>query len=248
MFKIWAKIIFFLIILFSVAIIIYKNAGFAKYSKLNILPSQYTNNRTITIPKDIWLHQVNNRKKLKYYLNKYTGFEIDVHFNIDKKYFNVSHDDIDGAENLADMLKNINTLKDKYLWLDFKNLSHENKNFALFELNRIVDENNLIKEHIIVESNEPDYLNIFKQTGYYTSFYLNCYSYYDIDEFPKSLSQDIQELEKSDVDFVSSDAHYFDVVKYFFPKIAHLFWYDEPNKDKIKHFFKDKNTYIVLED
>ena len=144
------------------------------------------------------------------------------------------------------MLKNINTLKDKYLWLDFKNLSHENKKNALFELDRIVAENDLAKGNIIVESNNPTCLNIFKQSGYYTSFYLNCYSYDNINEFPISLSQDIKELEKNDVDFVSSDAHYFDIVIYYFPNIAHLFWYDELTKDKIKHFFKDKNTYVVL--
>ncbi len=231
-----------------VALLVNKNTNFSKYSKINISPSQYTNDRDITIPKGIWLHEVNNREKLKYHLSEYKGFEIDINFNINKKYFNVSHDNIDGAENLADMLKNINILKDKYLWLDFKNLSYQNEKFALFELDRIVEENNLVKEHIIIESDNPACLNIFKQAGYYTSFYLNCYSYHDINEFPKSLIQDIKKLEKSDVDFVSSDAHYFDIVKYYFPKVAHLFWYDELTKDETQYFFGDKNTYIILKD
>lgn len=217
----------------------------------NITPSKYVNKNIITIPKSsIWLHRVNNRNRLKYYLNKYDGFEIDIRFNEDKKYFNVSHDNDYGNEDLFDMLKNIDGLKDKYLWLDFKNLSERNKNIALNTLNKIVENNNLIKEHIIVENSNPKALNVFKQAGYYTSFYLNCYNYDDIDKLPKVLLNDIKKLEESNVDFVSSDAKYFDIVEYCFPNIAHLFWVmDKGNTTKTDTDYilkKDNNTYVVL--
>ena len=217
----------------------------------NIVPSKYTNKTNITIPKkQIWLHRVNTKKRLKYYLNKYNGFEIDIKFNINKKYFNVSHDNIDGDENLAEMLKNIEDLKQKYLWLDFKNLEQDNKEIALTILNKIVQDNNLKKNHIIVESNNPKALDIFAKAGYYTSFYLSCYSWDEYDNLSDSLFDNIKKLDETNVDFVSSDANYFDIVKYCFPNVSHLFWVmDEKNRQQIKtnHIFEtDENTYVIL--
>jgi hypothetical protein len=219
----------------------------------NITKSKYETKRNITIPKkSIWLHRVNKKERLKYYLDMYTGFEIDIIFNSKKQYFNVSHDNIDGDENLADMLKNIKGLEQKYLWLDFKNLEQSNKEDALIILNKIVKDNKLLKEHIIVESQNPTALDIFKKAGYYTSFYLNCYSnrWRQSNKFPDLLSEYIKELDDSIVDFVSCDAHYFDIVKYYFPNVAHLFWVmDGPNNQKTKTdyiFETDKNTYVIL--
>ena len=219
----------------------------------NIPKSEYENKRNITVPKkSIWLHRVNKKERIKKYFDLYTGFETDIHFNSKKQYFNVSHDNIDGDENLADMLKNIKGLEQKYLWLDFKNLEQSNKEEALINLNKIVKDNKLLREHIIVESQNPAALDIFEKAGYYTSFYLNCYSsdWKQSNKFPGLLSEYIKELNDSIVDFVSCDAHYFDIVKYYFPKVAHLFWVtDGPKnqKNKTDHIFEtDKNTYVIL--
>ena len=160
---------------------------------------------------------------------------MDIYFNSKKQSFNVSHDNIDGDENLADMLKNIKGLEQKYLWLDFKNLEQSNKEEALINLNKIVEDNKLQRDHIVVESPNPTALDIFKKDGYYTSFYLNCYisSWTQSGKFPELLSEYIKKLDDSIVDFVSCDARYFDIVKYYFPNVAHLFWVlDGPNNQK----------------
>ena len=69
-------------------------------------------------------------------------------------------------------------------------------------------------------------------------------------KFPGLLSEYIKELDDTNVDFVSCDAYYFDIVKYYFPNVAHLFWVtDGPNnqKNKTDHIFEtDKNTYVIL--
>lgn len=219
----------------------------------NIIPNNYSNKRDITIPKNsVWLHRVNNKKRLKYYLDKYVGFEIDIQFNAEKNYFNVDHDSSKKGENLADMLKDIPGLETKYLWFDFKNLSQDNKFISLQNLNKIVEDNKLIKEYIVVENNNPDALDVFKQAGYYTSFYLSCYSWNNLATIKDFLYKDIKKLEESDVDFVSSDAKYFDIVRFCFPKVAHLFWVikDEQNQQlKTDNIFEtDENAYVVLND
>lgn len=217
--------------------------------KNNSILTSYTNRRTIPIPKNtILLHRVNNRKRLLEYFKKYAGFEIDVNFNNEKKFFNVSHDNIDHNEDLSIMLNDINDLKYKYLWIDFKNLSNENKEIALNVLNEIIKKNNLFKNHIIIESRNANALKIFGNSGYYTSLYLSCYTW-DTKNCIKNIIKDIKDLENSNVDFVSSDARYFDIVKLCFPKVAHLFWVmDKANEQKItKHIVEqDNNTYIIL--
>jgi len=181
-------------------------------------------------------------------LDKYIGFEIDVNFNENKMFFNVSHDNIDGNEDLKYMLKDIKNLRQKYLWLDFKNLSTENKEKALNILNQIIKETNLIKEHIIVESRDVKSLGIFANDGYYTSFYLDCYNYNDYN----NLNRDIELLEEKNVcvDFVSSDYQCLDIVQSYFPNINHLFWVAGTNEVKQKYknleILKDKNVFVIL--
>ncbi len=161
----------------------------------NIPKSEYKTKRNITITKrSIWLHRVNQKERLKKYFDLYTGFEMAIYFNSKKQSFNVSHDNIDGDENLADMLKNIKGLEQKYLWLDFKNLEQSNKEEALINLNKIVEDNKLQRDHIVVESPNPTALDIFKKDGYYTSFYLNYYisSWTQSGKFPELLSEYIK--------------------------------------------------------
>ncbi len=218
----------------------------------NFVPATCTNKRNITIPKgSMWLHMVNDRKKLQKFVDKYDGFEIDINFNAEKKYFNVSRNKIDGNENLADMLKNIVGLDQKYLWFDFKNLSDRNKKSSLDTLNKIAEENGLKKEKIIVESKDPISLDVFSKEGYYTSFDLDCYKWRNVKDAYNVLMNNIDMLNRSRVDFVSSDAKYFDIVKYCFPNMPHLFWIDEATmKPKMSAgyiFRNDNNTYVVIE-
>ena len=218
----------------------------------NVFPTTYTNKRKITIPKgSVWLHMVNSRDKLERFFNDCDGFEMDINYNDQKKYFNVSRNNINGNENLADMLKDIDGLDQKYLWFDFKNLSDKNKKITLDALNKIAEENGLKKEKIIVESKDPISLELFSNAGYYTSFDLDCYKWGDIERARYLISDNIEKLKQSKVDFVSSDAKYFDVVKYCFPSMPHLFWIDEATmkpKMSADYIFKnDNNTYVVIE-
>ena len=217
----------------------------------NVIPANFKNKRKINIPKNsIWLHETNSKRVLMSNFNRYAGFEIDINFNEEKKYFNMDRHNIDGNENLADMLNGVDGLENKYLWFDFKNLSPQNKDVTFAMINKIVEENNLKKENIIIESKDATSLNIFAKAGYYTSLDLDCYSWKDINTMPNSLKENIKLLEQSNIDFVSSDLKFIDIVKYCFPNMPHLFWLDigvrlSPEQNN-RVFENDKNAYIVL--
>ncbi|MBO7611616.1 MAG: sulfatase-like hydrolase/transferase [Elusimicrobia bacterium] len=217
----------------------------------NVVPTNRSNKRNINIPKGkVWLHATNSRKKLQNNIDNYDGFEIDINFSDSGNYFNVDRYNTYGNENLANMLKDIDGLEKKYLWFDFKNLSETNKSVTVTLLNKIVEENNLKKENIIVESKNAMSLNLFSKAGYYTSLDLNLYSYNDINNLPRLMKENIKKAEQSLVDFVSTDSTHFDVVRYCFPNMSHLFWVDGDIKTKRKQdkfiFGHDKNAYIIL--
>ena len=218
----------------------------------NILPTTRKNKRNITIPKGkVWFHAANTKRKLLKNFNDYDGFEMDINFSDSGNYFNVDRYNTYGNESLTNILRNIDGLETKYLWLDFKNLSEKNKNVTVHLLNKIVEENNLKKENIIIESKDAASLGVFAKAGYYTSLDLNLYNCNNIDDMPRLMKENIKKLEQSSVDFVSSDSTNFDIVDYIFPNMPHLFWLDgdkEAKKKQIKNIFEnDKNVYILLD-
>ena len=217
----------------------------------NILPATHKKKRNITIPKGIvWLHKTNSKKILQKNFGDYDGFEIDINFSDSGNYFNVDTHNTYGNESLDNMLKNIDGLEKKYLWFDFKNLSETNKSVTVNLLNKIIEENNLKKEMIIVESKDAKSLNLFAKAGYYTSLDLDLYSYKDINDLPGLMKDNIKKVEQNLVDFVSSDSTHFDIVKYCFPNMPHLFWVDGDTKTKKiqdRYIFEhDKNTFVIL--
>lgn len=203
------------------------------------------------IKNKIWLYRVNNKKRLLHYFDKYDGFQIDVNFNEDGSYFNVSPENISGNANLDEMFQNISGLKSKYFLLSFKNLSYGNKEKALHELERIADKHKLDKKHILIESSEIEYLNIFSEKGFYTSFLLSDYSYDKAHEYRNyihDIEYDIEKLSKSKVSFVSSDVKFFMYVNFYFPSIPHLFYALDKNHQELTEYIlkTDKKAAAVF--
>lgn len=147
-----------------------------------------------TLPSRIWLHRTDEIGKFEIFKKKYQNFEIDVHF-IDGIY-DVGHDGMQSSIglNLQTMLEKIVARKSglahsSRLWIDFKNLSQENKLAAVNEMNRICEISGFDKKNLIIESPNFESLDAFKQDGFYTSYYV---PYYD----EKSLKADGQKIKK----------------------------------------------------
>lgn len=123
----------------------------------------------------VWAHKVNSIEKLNKARNKYTGVELDIVFYTAKEglFFDVNHPP-DSSINLSlteYFQSNLEMPTCKY-WLDFKNLNHENKEISSEKLDSVITALNINKSKIIVESASLECLNVFKEKGFYTSYYL----------------------------------------------------------------------------
>ncbi|EPV5182554.1 hypothetical protein ACV6ZM_000404 [Campylobacter coli] len=131
-------------------------------------------------PSKIWLHRINDLKKIDDFKEKYQGFEVDVYYFSEKNYFDIGYDG--EKESIALDLKDILELaiiRDKKIkplqtrfWIDFKNLNRNNVQELLQTLLHICKETGFDIKNLIIESPNYDLLGIFKNHGFYTSYYL----------------------------------------------------------------------------
>ncbi|ECH3696296.1 sulfatase-like hydrolase/transferase [Campylobacter coli] len=131
-------------------------------------------------PGKIWLHRTNDLKKFDDFKEKYQGFEVDVHYFSEKSCFDVGHDGKKEsiALDLKDILK-LAIIRDKKtkplqtkFWIDFKNLNKNNAQESLQTLLHICKEVGFDIKNLIIESSNYNLLGIFKNHGFYTSYYL----------------------------------------------------------------------------
>lgn len=124
---------------------------------------------------NIWVHRVNHTEKLRYLRSMQKNVEVDVVIHQVKDTFDVlvGHD-VGDPDNfpLADYLK---VLKGKHpikLWLDIKNVNHQNINLFLDHLEGLIKENELSKEQFLLESTNLDLATSFMKAGYLASYYI----------------------------------------------------------------------------
>lgn len=146
-------------------------------------------------PAKIWLHRTNEIKKFEDFSKIYQNYEIDVYF-LDN-YFDVGHDGKDTSINLdlKTMLKLVSKRKEESgfeakIWLDFKNLDENNKEKALKTLLQISKESDFDIKNFIIESRNYKALALFKEAGFYTSYYLT----FNEENFDEKAKKHIQEV------------------------------------------------------
>jgi heptose-I-phosphate ethanolaminephosphotransferase len=191
----------------------------------------------------LWLHRVNNAQRLSYYFEKYNGFEIDILYNPSNDSFNVSHDNISGDEELTQLFEVFKRKPDKnqakYIWLDLKNLTAENADAALSNLNNLVIKYDIDKSNLIVESSNTFHLSKFTDKGFMTSYYFTL----DENNIADSLAESIYKFDSSNVMFISSSARYYNYLLLYFPNCPKLYW-DTRSVEKI--LLKDEKTKALL--
>lgn len=151
------------------------------------------------VPSRLWLHRVDEVEKFEDFKEKYSGFEIDVHFLLNPSpHFDVGHDGVDSSIglNLADMFSLVQKQNMEHLmgggdiiklWIDFKNLSEENKHLALTQMQHLCLTYGISPSNLIIESHNYKSLDVFKQQGFFTSYYV---PYYE----PKHLKSQAQTI------------------------------------------------------
>lgn len=132
---------------------------------------QTTSKNNIDFENRLWCHRVNGIDRLNEAKKHFSGFEIDVVYQVEG-WFDVNHPP---AESIGLRLKQLikSTLQpSKYnYWLDMKNLTVENSPTASKKLLTIAEEYNC-KENIIVESACLSCLKEFDELGFKTAYYL----------------------------------------------------------------------------
>lgn len=204
-------------------------------------------------PEKCWLHKANNLEKLKKFINEYPGVEIDIHYNLEKNFYDVTHEVKDSKNlSLEEYFKILEKTK-IMIWLDLKNLNHENLILSKNLLDELLRTYNINKSRIILESPEyellKEYKNVFKK--YYLVYYDDFF--YKTDKLDKITQKEWQIWQENilkiahskDVNAISFPIEMYDYISQLNLKIDLLTWI--PNKEW-ELLYKNKLTKKVLED
>ncbi|MEW4925006.1 hypothetical protein [Algibacter sp. 2305UL17-15] len=120
----------------------------------------------------IWGHRANSLEKLKLGEKYFIGVELDLIYSDSLDILDVNHPPA-ASTNLS-FNEYLSHIKDKKpnLWLDIKNLTPSNSKAILFRIDSLLKRKNVSNKNILIESNHPEVLPFFSDSGYKTSYYL----------------------------------------------------------------------------
>lgn len=195
----------------------------------------------------IWLNNVVSSEKLEKYATQYEGFELNVLYDAKIKQFVIENNDAENVVTLDDMFAVIPDIGKKFFWIDLKNLDFNNKDASLKEMIAVVGRNILHKSNIIVESDNPEYLDAFAENGFLTSFYFPSLYRVKKQDIRQMLEVATDKYKKSTVDFISGDVRYFNFMDYYFPDAPKMYWNLGRDYKLINNFvLKHSDTKVIL--
>ncbi len=201
-------------------------------------------------PEKIWVHRVNSLEKLEEVKSKFSGVELDVVW--EENHFDVNHPPAKSINlSLTEYLYSVKR-NDLGIWLDFKNLDSSNTLEALKKMDYLVKKFRLEKKNIIIESPEPKFLDLFKENGYLTSYYLPFgASSYENDELQKFVEKVRKKSTNYPTNYFSATLGEYVYIKDLFPEQKLLLWHlggfeTAKNKRRIYKALLDKNVKVVL--
>lgn len=173
----------------------------------------------------VWAHRVNDLKKLKSSETRFTGIELDLVYQKEGDWLEVNHPPAPSTGLSFQEYTNHISNKNISMWLDLKNLDSTNQNAIckLIDLNLASAEIN--PDQVIIESSKPEFLRIFQEKGYRTSYYLPVNLHQKTEE---ELTESIQKIKKHLQNQpnleLSSDFQDYIVISNNFPKKKKNFW------------------------
>lgn len=196
------------------------------------------------LPADkYWIKAVNNIELMHKLPDNTAGIECDVYFDMNKTVFEVYHDSAAPSSLNADSLLSVYASKklSANIWLDFKNLTQENAEAALKEVTRLKNKYSL-KQRLIIESPHPEFLKIFCESGFFTSYYVPFFNPYKSSE--KEIIQFADSVRKTLAQHPTSaiSGYYFQypILKKFFPNYPILIWADHSSFSLVSYVFKQQ--------
>lgn len=155
------KIIALLIDCFFLSVILYNVYKYVPYRFEHLTELQ-----------KVHAHRVNTITKLNQASIYYSGIELDVIFDIKTNKFDVFHPPAKSIGlSFETYLSNISNRELK-IWLDFKNLTENNKQKSTARLAYLIAKFKLNKQLFLVESKNISQLQYFANKGFLTSYYV----------------------------------------------------------------------------
>ncbi len=173
----------------------------------------------------VWAHRVNDLKKLESSQEKFKGFELDLVYQEKGDWLDIFHSPSPSKGlSFTSYTKHI-TNKSAGLWLDLKNLNQKNYKAFFKLIDSTVASAELKRDNIIVESSSPEFLTIFHEKGYRTSYYLPAKIYLKTE---KEIRKDIKEIKMNIANNPQLElSAYFEdypIVAKYFPLRKKNFW------------------------
>ncbi len=202
-----------------------------------------------------WAKAANTIEEMNKVDEKRGGVECDVYFDMEKKIFDVHHEEGASIGLSLDGLLDVYKKRQLQLsiWLDFKNLNDSNCNPAVAALVSIRDKYGLANK-LIVESVRPTLLTPFSDSGFYTSYYAPMFNPYLIsdDEIKQWVDTLSSEISRSKVNAISGYYFQCSFLQHYFPNYPILTWVSDYSYSLIDWLSKRKITgnkeiFIILQ-
>jgi len=188
-----------------------------------------------------WIKAVNTPESINDLPKGAAGFECDVYFNKTMNRFDIHHDKNAITGYTLDSLLNIYQRRglNTSIWLDLKNLRDSTHVPALAELVRLRTRFNL-QNKILVESNRPELLQAFGDSGFYTAYYTPYFNPYKVseDSLRRKVDWIISRLTKYPVNALTGYYFQYPFLHHYFPFYKLLIWSPDDHFSLINRLFR----------
>ena len=174
-----------------------------------------------------WIKAVNTTASIKELPVSTPGFECDVYFVRSGNYFDVHHD-----KNTSQGIR-LDSLLDIYqsrrmrscIWLDLKNLRDSIKTEACTELMRLRNKYGLMNK-LLVESNHPEFLQPFSDSGVFTVYYTPYFNPYKVKDnvLRQHVDRVTSNITKYPINGLSGYYFQYPYLHHYFPNYPLLIW------------------------
>lgn len=168
----------------------------------------------------VWAHRVDSYERFTFLSKSFSGFEVDLVYDSEKDILDVGHPPAASIGLSFERYLKDQAGRDKYFWLDVKNLDSTNAVKILTLLEKL-DGLYQIKNRIIIESGYIAGLAKIAAAGYFTSFYYDTNLY---EAFLKTAPRKLTDSVFSTIDAVSMDVLSYDTLLKRFPAKPRLTW------------------------
>jgi len=192
-----------------------KNAEVDNHTLVDSL-TEYPEHRIYTFKgtERLLPHRVNSLQRMQILYPHFKGFECDIRFDKQSGSLHIGHDENDVNQlTFTDYL--IADQKQKFFWLDVKNLDAANVDAFLSALEQL-DKKYTIKQRIIIESTNINAISKVAEAGYLCSYYV-----------PATEEKQIKELAAAAIHFkglVSQEYALLPQLMQYFPKHKIATW------------------------